>query len=106
MSDRNRSAARARFLPLVLAVALVLAQIAYPLTAGPARDRVTVLVVLLGGGGGGGPPPRRPLIPSPPLSPTKPGGGPAPGSCRWCSRWPSCSPRSPTRSPRAPPVTG
>ncbi|MGV9752911.1 carotenoid biosynthesis protein [Nocardia farcinica] len=50
MSDRNRSAARARFLPLVLAVALVLAQIAYPLTAGPARDRVTVLVVLLAAG--------------------------------------------------------
>ncbi|WP_460698263.1 carotenoid biosynthesis protein [Nocardia thraciensis] len=37
----------ARRLPAVTAVALVLAQIAYPLTEGAGRDRVTVLVVVL-----------------------------------------------------------
>ncbi|WP_280377397.1 carotenoid biosynthesis protein [Nocardia wallacei] len=36
-----------RRLPALTAIALVLAQIAYPLTIGAARDRVTVVVVLL-----------------------------------------------------------
>ncbi|MFI6048337.1 carotenoid biosynthesis protein [Nocardia sp. NPDC051321] len=39
-----------RCAPLVLAVALVLVQIAYPLTSGAGRDRVTVAVVLLSAG--------------------------------------------------------
>ncbi|MFF0542302.1 carotenoid biosynthesis protein [Nocardia thailandica] len=38
---------RARRVPAVLAALLVLTQIAYPLTAGPARDHVTVAVVCL-----------------------------------------------------------
>ncbi|MBB5917982.1 putative membrane protein [Nocardia transvalensis] len=37
----------ARRLPAVAAIALILAQIAYPLATGPGRDRVTVAVVLL-----------------------------------------------------------
>ncbi|WP_405162274.1 carotenoid biosynthesis protein [Nocardia sp. NBC_01499] len=43
-------ATAARFGPVVLAVALVLVQIAYPLTSGGGRDRVTVAVVLLSAG--------------------------------------------------------
>ncbi|MFB8280674.1 carotenoid biosynthesis protein [Nocardia colli] len=39
-----------RFAPVGFAVALVLVQIAYPLTSGDARDRVTVAVVLLSAG--------------------------------------------------------
>ncbi|MBF6330175.1 carotenoid biosynthesis protein [Nocardia transvalensis] len=38
---------KSRWLPVLPAVAWVLAQIAYPLTGGAARDRVTVVVVLL-----------------------------------------------------------
>jgi len=43
----STAAVWARRLPMLLTVLLVLTQIAYPLTSGPARDRVTIAVVLL-----------------------------------------------------------